>query len=104
MRRAGGIWRKKRIYMTRWTRSKDKGGSPMVIDSHTRVRSTAAPPGEAPEVYGPWNPGVESTLPREFLPLSTLFSAANVSSSIGELEELSDFCGLPVERLSTFRS
>jgi hypothetical protein len=33
-----------------------------------------------------------------------LFSAANVSSSIGELEELSDFCGLPVERLSTFRS
>jgi hypothetical protein len=76
----------------------------MAIDSNRHVRSTAAPQGEAPEVYGPWNPGVESTLPREFLALSTLFSAANVSSSIGELEELSDFCGLPIERLSTFRS
>jgi hypothetical protein len=75
----------------------------MAIDTATHKRPTAAPPGQVPEVYGPWNPGVESTLPSEFLPLSTLFSAANVSTGIDELQELSDFCGLPIERLSTFR-
>jgi hypothetical protein len=75
----------------------------MAIGSDRHTRSTAAPPGEAPEFYGPWNPGIESTLPSEFLPLSTLFSTANVSTSIDELRELSDFCGLPIERLSTFK-
>ena len=55
------------------------------------------------ENYGPWNPGVQSTLPTEFMPLATVFSLVNVSSSIGELQELNGFCGLPIERLSTFR-
>jgi hypothetical protein len=75
----------------------------MAIGSDRHTRSTAAPPGEAPEFYGPWNPGIESMLPSEFLPLSTLFSTANVSTSIDELQELNDFCGLPIERLSTFK-
>jgi hypothetical protein len=56
-----------------------------------------------PEDYGPWNPGVQSTLPTEFMPLATVFSSDNVTSSISELQELSGFCGLPIERLSTFR-
>jgi hypothetical protein len=66
----------------------------------------SVPPDQAtvePEVYGPWNPGVQSTLPSEFMPLATVFSSVNVSSSISELQELSGFCGLPIERLSTFR-
>jgi hypothetical protein len=75
----------------------------MAIDPDTDARSTTAPPEEALQVYGPWNPGVESTLPSKFLPLSTLFSPANVSSSIDELQELNGFCGLTIERLSTFR-
>ena len=75
----------------------------MATDSVTHAPSVAAVPGEAGEVYGPWNPGIESALPREFLPMSTVFSPANVSSGIDELEELSDFCGLPVEKLTTFR-
>jgi hypothetical protein len=62
---------------------------------------TAMP--EELRIYGPWNPGVESTLPSEFLPLSTVFSAANVWSSVNDLRELSGFCGLAMERLSTFR-
>lgn len=37
------------------------------------------------------------------MPLATVYNSANVSSSIGELQELSGFCGLPIERLSTFR-
>jgi hypothetical protein len=81
----------------------DKGELLMAMDSDAHARSATVSPAEAPTVYGPWNPGVESTLPREFLHLSSLFSAANVSSSIDELQELSDFCGLPIERLSSFK-
>src|ERR1700730_9416668 len=75
----------------------------MPIDSEMHGRLTIAPPEEELQIYGPWNPGVESTLPSEFLPLSTVFSSANVSSSVDDVQELNGFCGLAVERLSTFR-
>jgi hypothetical protein len=75
----------------------------MAVDTAAHAPLTTAPSAEAREVYGPWNPGIESTLPSEFLPLSTVFSAANASSSIGELQELSDFSGLPIEKLTTFK-
>ncbi len=52
---------------------------------------------------GPWNPGVESTLPREFLLLSTVFLPENVTSDLAGIHELSDFSGLPLEDLSEFR-
>ena len=74
----------------------------MPIDSDVLGRLTTAPPKED-QIYGPWYPGVESTLPSEFLPLSTVFSSANVSSSVDDIQELNGFCGLAVERLSTFR-
>src|SRR5215470_2370475 len=61
------------------------------------------PPRELAPACGPWNPGIESTLPAEFLPLATVFSSANVSSSIMELKEINSFCGLALERLSTFQ-
>jgi hypothetical protein len=75
----------------------------MPVDPDMHELLTTAPPEEEPPIYGPWNPGVESTLPREFLALSTVFSPATVSSSIDELQELNDFCGLALERLSTFK-
>jgi hypothetical protein len=53
--------------------------------------------------YWAWNPGLESQLPREYLPLSTIFRAENVSTSVAKAYELSDFCGLPVEELVAFR-
>lgn len=53
--------------------------------------------------YGPWNPGLESQLPREYLPLSTMFNSENVSTSIAKAQELSDYCGLPVHELVAFR-
>ncbi len=53
--------------------------------------------------FGPWNPGLESALPREFLPLSTLFSAENVSKTLDELHELSAFSGISIEELTEFR-
>ena len=91
------------INADRAQRSKNKGKSKMPIDPEMHRRLTTAPPEEELQMYGPWNPGVESTLPSEFLPLSTVFSSANVSSSVDDVQELNGFCGLAVERLSTFR-
>jgi hypothetical protein len=53
--------------------------------------------------YWAWNPGLESQLPREYLPLSTIFRAENVSTTVAKAYELSDFCGLPPEELIAFR-
>jgi hypothetical protein len=53
--------------------------------------------------YSAWNPGLDSQLPREYLPLSTIFRAENVSTSAAKADELSDFCGLPTEELVAFR-
>jgi hypothetical protein len=58
---------------------------------------------EPAQACGPWNPGIESTLPAAFLPLATVFSPDNVSSSVSELREVNSFCGLALERLSTFK-
>jgi hypothetical protein len=53
--------------------------------------------------YWAWNPGLESQLPREYLPLSTIFRGDNVSTSVAKAYELSDFSGLPAEELVAFR-
>ncbi len=50
-----------------------------------------------------WNPGIKSTLPVEFLPLSTLFRPENVFTSIETATELSDFTGLGIQQLVIFR-
>jgi hypothetical protein len=56
-----------------------------------------------PAKYSAWNPGLESHLPREYLPLATVFRPDNVSTSIAKAYELSQFCGLPTEDLVAFR-
>ncbi|MGI9482458.1 MAG: hypothetical protein ACR2OR_08890 [Hyphomicrobiales bacterium] len=53
--------------------------------------------------FGPWNPGIESQLPRELLTLSTVFNEGNVTISAERAHELSDFCGLPAHTLVPFR-
>ena len=53
--------------------------------------------------YNAWNPGLESELPRAYLPLSTEFRSENVSSSIDKTQELSEYCGLPANELVAFR-
>jgi hypothetical protein len=62
---------------------------------------TIEPP---PAEYGAWNPGLESEVPREYLPLLTIFRSENVSTSIAKAHELSDYCGLPVHELVAFRA
>ena len=57
------------------------------------------PEGEA----GPWSSGIESTLPAEFLPLSTVFRTENVLSDLAGIQELSGFSGMPLHELAEFR-
>src|SRR6201982_1359348 len=54
--------------------------------------------------YGSWHPGLESEIPREYLPLSTMFRIENVSTSISKAYELSDYCSLPATELVAFRA
>jgi len=55
------------------------------------------------EAFGPWNPGVESQLPRELLALSTLFRPENVRTGLADVLELSDLTGLDLFDLVAFR-
>ena len=55
------------------------------------------------EEAGAWNPGIKSSLPAAYLPLSTMFQAANVFSSLETATELSEFTGLPIQQLVFFR-
>ncbi|MGY2049378.1 hypothetical protein [Methylobacterium sp. JK268] len=57
----------------------------------------------APTPYGPWNPGLQSALPRTFLPLATVFRPENVATSLREAEDLAGVCGLPAQDLVCFR-
>ena len=73
----------------------------MVTAARDSVTGMALAP-ESTE-FGPWNPGLKSELPAEYLPLSTMFRAENVSTSLKEAKEMSDFCGLPPFMLVAFR-
>ena len=55
------------------------------------------------EPFGPWNPGVESTVPRRLLPLATLYRPENVFGSLADALELADLTGLAAEELVAFR-
>lgn len=54
--------------------------------------------------FGPWNPGIESSLPRAVLPLATVFRPENVETLLGDARELSDVSGLPLTLLVRFRA
>ena len=52
--------------------------------------------------FGPWNPGLVSQLPREFLPLSTVLREENVVTPLSQAQELSDFSGLQLHEVARF--
>ncbi|AWN37587.1 hypothetical protein [Methylobacterium radiodurans] len=52
---------------------------------------------------GPWNPGIESTLPRAFLPLATVFRPENVATPLAEAQEVAAFSGLAATEVVEFR-
>jgi hypothetical protein len=55
------------------------------------------------EAFGPWHPGIESSVPRGLLPLATLYRPENVLGSLEDALELADLTGLPAEELVAFR-
>ena len=55
------------------------------------------------EPCGPWNPGIESTVPRRLLPLVTLYRPENVFGGLADALELADLTGLEAEELVAFR-
>jgi hypothetical protein len=57
----------------------------------------------ATEGFGPWNPGIESQLPRQLLPLSTIFRPENVRTTVAQAEELRDLTGIELFELVAFR-
>ncbi len=52
---------------------------------------------------GAWSPDINSTLPSQYLPLSTMFRPENVTTSIEIANELNGFTGLPIQQLICFR-
>ena len=50
-----------------------------------------------------WNPEIRSTLPAQYLPLSTLFRPENVFTTLETANELRGFTGLPIQQLICFR-
>ncbi len=57
----------------------------------------------SPVDTGPWNPGIQSQIPKEVLPFSTIVRPENVFQSLDEILELSDFTGLQREDVIAFR-
>jgi hypothetical protein len=60
-------------------------------------------PADAVGHFHAWRPGIVSQVPRELLPLATLFRAENVFTSVAAASELHGLTGLPLDDLVTFR-
>ncbi len=52
---------------------------------------------------GPWNPGLQSQIPANLLPLATLYRPENVLTTLRQARELADLTGLAAEDLVVFR-
>lgn len=53
--------------------------------------------------HGPWNPGLQSEIPEELRPLSTLLRPENVFTGVAQARELRGFTGLGYADLVAFR-
>jgi hypothetical protein len=53
--------------------------------------------------FGPWNPGIQSQLPKALLPLATIFRSDNVFTSIAAAMELRGLTGFALSELVVFR-
>src|ERR1700688_3976760 len=60
-------------------------------------------PAADPPVHGPWNPGIQSQIPRDLRHLSTIFRPENVSTSIAAATEMQGLTGFSPSELVAFR-
>ncbi len=56
-----------------------------------------------PDEFGPWNPGIESQVPKELRQLATIFRAENVFTSVAAASELRGLTGFSLSELVVFR-
>ncbi len=56
-----------------------------------------------PQEFGPWNPGIESQVPKELRHLATIFRAENVFTSLAAAVELRGLTGFNLSELVVFR-
>ena len=54
-------------------------------------------------IFGAWNPGIHSQVPRELLSLATIFRAEHVFTNVAAALELQGITGLPLHDLVSFR-
>ena len=66
--------------------------------------SVTESPGDTGAEFGPWNPGLSSTIPQRLLPLSTMFRPENVETGFSEARELAAFSGLDPKDTIAFRA
>jgi hypothetical protein len=55
------------------------------------------------DAYGPWNPGIGSTMPKELRHLATIFRPENVFNSLAAAAELHGLTGFGLSELAVFR-
>jgi hypothetical protein len=55
------------------------------------------------QVYGPWNPGIQSQVPKELWHLSTIFRPENVFTSVAAVTEMQGLTGFSPSELVAFR-
>ncbi len=58
--------------------------------------------GEAP-LHGPWNPGIQSQMPKELRHLSTIFRPENVYTSVAAVADMQGLTGFSPSELVAFR-
>src|SRR6202162_1049790 len=60
-------------------------------------------PGDDTQVHGPWNPGIQSQIPRELRHLSTIFRPENVFTSIAAVTDMQGLTEFSPGELVAFR-
>jgi hypothetical protein len=71
------------------------------VDADDEVQSMN--PDDDAKVHGPWNPGIQSQMPRELRHLSTIFRPENVSTSIAAATDMQGLTGFSPSELVAFR-
>src|SRR6202034_648935 len=64
------------------------------------MRMTCA---DEPPAHGPWNPGIQSQVPKELRHLSTIFRPENVFTGIAAVSEMQGITGFSPSGLVAFR-
>jgi hypothetical protein len=65
--------------------------------------ATCLNPAGGTQAHGPWNPGIQSQMPRELCHLSTIFRPENVFTSIAAVTDLHGLTGFSPAELVAFR-